>query len=374
MEQPYIDAVIAEWQLYAEVLGPRPVIREIHLGGGTPTFFSPCNLQKIIDAITANSLVPADHEFSVEVHPNYTTVEHLNTLALLGFNRISMGVQDFDPRVQHVISRIQSFEQTRDTVEAARSVGFTSVNIDLVYGLPLQTISSIELTVDLVSKMTPDRIAFYSYAHVPWKSKVQRRYTEADLPPATEKWNMYHRGRSLLEQSGMISIGMDHFSRPGDKLLKAWEDGKMHRNFMGYTTTNSNLLVGLGASAISDSWMAFTQNEKNYQEYQQKVKESNWPVVAGHRLSEEDLTIRKHILDLMCRGRTYFDYNILPMQMRDYTKSLLLQYESDGLVALSENEIVITSAGQLFVRIVCSALDIRLWKSKPVASTFSKSI
>ena len=188
VEDPYITTVLKEWKMYRSLLPFPPKIKEIHLGGGTPTFFSPDNLLELINGITEDAIVNDDKEFSIEVHPNYTTEEHLKRLSEIGFNRISIGVQDFDPRIQFVINRIQSYEKTKEVVDWARKYNYSSINIDLIYGLPHQTTDSVVYTIDLIKTLMPDRIAFYSYAHVPWKSKAQRRYTEADLPSASEKW------------------------------------------------------------------------------------------------------------------------------------------------------------------------------------------
>jgi oxygen-independent coproporphyrinogen III oxidase len=237
VEERYINAVLKEWNMYRDKFPFKPVVREIHLGGGTPTFFSPENLTRLITAITSDTMIPDDHEFSVEVHPNYTTEQHLLALSRVGFNRISLGVQDFDLEVQEIINRVQSFEKTREVVAWARANTFNSINIDLVYGLPKQTVRSVEYTINRIRELSPDRIAFYSYAHVPWKSKGQRRYTEADLPQASEKWEMYHKGFKLLTELNFVAIDMDHFALPDDKLSKAATEGKMHRNFMGYTTS-----------------------------------------------------------------------------------------------------------------------------------------
>ena len=311
VEEPYITAVLKEWDMYCSFLPSKPIIKEIHLGGGTPTFFSPQHLTQLINHLTKNAVVAADHEFSVEVHPNFTTEEHLKALSAVGFNRISLGVQDFDPAVQFVINRIQSFEKTKEVVEWARGNGFSSVNIDLVYGLPKQTVQSVQHTIAHIQTLMPDRIAFYSYAHVPWKSKVQRRYTEIDLPKAAEKWEMYNTGRMLLEQSGFSAIGMDHFALPNDKMFAAAREGKLHRNFMGYTTTQSKLLIGLGVSSISDSWNGFIQNEKEVEVYEEKINNGEFPLMTGHLLTDEDILLRQNILDLMCRNETLLQENLL---------------------------------------------------------------
>ncbi len=374
VEIPYIQSVLSEWSLYRNLFPTKPVIREIHLGGGTPTFFSPDNLVKLIKGITKDSLIPEDHEFSVEVHPNFTSREHLVALASVGFNRISLGVQDFDPAVQFVINRIQTFEKTKEVVDWARESGFESVNIDLVYGLPKQTVKSVELTIELINQLMPDRIAFYSYAHVPWKSKVQRRYTDADLPKAKDKWAMYHRGRELLTANGFAAIGMDHFALPEDKLLKAAAAGQMHRNFMGYTTTQNKLIIALGASSISDAWGAFAQNEKDIEAYQDKVNMGEFPIVNGHVLNKEDLLIRTHILELMCIGKTMLKVNELDEIFVNEAFSKFKFLEEDGLVEIKERQIIVTEKGAIFIRNISAVLDAKLWRNGLTSNVFSKAI
>ncbi|MGZ8557490.1 MAG: oxygen-independent coproporphyrinogen III oxidase, partial [Chitinophagaceae bacterium] len=259
-EEQYLHAIDKEWKLYRKLMKQTPVIREIHLGGGTPTFFSPKNLRYLLNILLKTSIVHPIHEFSIEGHPNNTTKEHLETLYSLGFRRISYGVQDLDPEVQRVINRIQPIENVQRATEEAREAGFTSVNFDLIYGLPLQSLQSIEATIHQVIGLKPDRIAFYSYAHVPWTSRVQRLFNEADLPDAEEKIKLYLKGKELLLAHGYYDIGMDHFALPHDDLYIAKQKGKLHRNFMGYTTQNSGLLIGLGVSSISDLGNTFAQN------------------------------------------------------------------------------------------------------------------
>ena len=374
VEEPYITAVLKEWDMYCSFLPSKPIIKEIHLGGGTPTFFSPQHLTQLINHLTKNAVVAADHEFSVEVHPNFTTEEHLKALSAVGFNRISLGVQDFDPAVQFVINRIQSFEKTKEVVEWARGNGFSSVNIDLVYGLPKQTVQSVQHTIAHIQTLMPDRIAFYSYAHVPWKSKVQRRYTEIDLPKAAEKWEMYNTGRMLLEQSGFSAIGMDHFALPNDKMFAAAREGKLHRNFMGYTTTQSKLLIGLGVSSISDSWNGFIQNEKEVEVYEEKINNGEFPLMTGHLLTDEDILLRQNILDLMCRNETLLQENLLE---KDFIKSVfekLNALKEDDFVEINGNKINLTEKGKTFIRNVSAALDARLWRKQIGGNVFSKAI
>ncbi len=374
VEDSYISSVLKEWRMYRSLLSTTPVIKEIHLGGGTPTFFSADNLVQLINGITADAIVNVNHEFSIEVHPNYTTEEHIEKLAAVGFNRISLGVQDFDPKVQFVINRIQSFEKTKEVVDWARKYNYQSVNIDLIYGLPHQTVKSIEYSIHLIKSFMPDRIAFYSYAHVPWKSKVQRRYTEEDLPVASEKWAMYNRGRELLEEAGFESIGMDHFALLSDKLFVAAAEGNLHRNFMGYTTTKSKLIIGLGVSSISDSWNAFAQNEKVVEAYEEKISHGILPLVEGHLLSEEDVIIRKNILELMCEDKTRLDNQLLEPGFITSAFSKLRELEADGLVTIDEKNIHVTPKGRSFIRNISAVIDARLWRNQKSANTFSKAI
>ena len=374
VEIPYLESVLAEWEMYRALLADTPVIREIHLGGGTPTFFSPEHLKQLINGITKHAIVANDHAFSVEVHPNYTNEQHLVALQEVGFNRISLGVQDFDPVVQFIINRPQTFEQTQHVIKTARALGFTGVNIDLIYGLPKQTNDSIKLTMDKVKELMPDRIAFYSYAHVPWKSKGQRRYTDEDVPVAEEKLQMYQTGSAYLHQLGFSHIGMDHFALPTDALMLAYQVGKLHRNFMGYTTTNHKLVIGLGASAISDTWDAFAQNEKGVEAYQDAIASGRLPIINGHNLNETDQLIRKHILDLMCRDTTTLVEEQLPAGTFDAIMERLSGFVEDGLISIEGGKISILPSGRLFIRNICSAIDLHLHSGSRQGNTFSKAI
>jgi len=374
VETPYLESVLKEWNMYFSLFKSKPTIREIHLGGGTPTFFSPENLVNLINGITLNCNIADDHEFSVEVHPNFTTKAHLEALKSVGFNRISLGVQDFDPEVQFIINRIQTFEKTKQVMDWARELDYFSLNIDLIYGLPKQTLSSIQNTFDRVKELRPDRIAFYSYAHVPWKSKGQRRYTDDDVPKAAEKIAMYSLGNELLTEMGFVTIGMDHFALPTDKLLLAYNKGEMHRNFMGYTTTNHKLVIGLGASSISDTWTAFAQNEKTVEDYQSKIDAGEWPVINGHLLNKQDLVIRKHILNLMCNDETVIDPIDFEEAFYNHIISKLQSYASDGLAEIEGNNIRVTKKGKLFVRNISSSIDEYLYGNQTGVNMFSKAI
>ena len=374
VEKSYIDAVLKEWKMYRDILPGVPKIKEIHLGGGTPTFFSADNLVYLITNIVKDAVIKDEHEFSIEIHPNSATEEHLEKLSAIGFNRLSMGVQDFDPYIQFAINRNQSYERTKEVFDWARKYNFKSVNIDLIYGLPHQTVKSVENSIALVKKLMPDRIAFYSYAHVPWKNKAQRRYTENDLPTTSVKWEIYNRGRILLEQAGFESIGMDHFALQNDPLFIAAEDGKLHRNFMGYTTTQSKLIIGLGASSISATQNAFAQNEKVIEDYEAKINSGIFPLVNGHLLSDEDLLIQNYIHEFMCLNKTTLHKELHDIDFLTSILSKLSSLEADGLVAIDESVLHVTAKGRLFIRNICAAVDAYLFKKEMTVQTFSKAI
>ena len=374
VEEEYLNAIEKEWTIYRQLMKQTPVIRELHLGGGTPTFFSPKNLKRLLTYITKNSVIHPHHEFSMEGHPNNTTAEHLKMLYSLGFRRISYGVQDNDPTVQRVINRIQPIESVRWATEEARKIGFTSVNYDLIYGLPLQTLQSIERTINEVIELKPDRIAFYSYAHVPWTSKAQRLFDENDLPDADTKIRLYLKGKELLTKAGYEDIGMDHFALPHDELYKAREEGRLHRNFMGYTTQNTGMLLGLGVSSISDTGNAFAQNEKTLHNYYAAVSKGELAIKKGYDLSEEDRAFRRYILDLSCKGATQLVEEHLPL-LQTYTFPKLQDLAADGLIDWNTSGVKLTSQGHYFIRVVCSAFDLYLQRgSQSDKSIFSKAI
>lgn len=374
VEAPYLASVLHEWQIYRELFDRTPVIREIHLGGGTPTFFSTVHLQQLIEGLTRGATIPTDHEFSVEVHPNHTTREHLEVLSSAGFNRISMGVQDFDAQIQNIINRHQTYDETRDVVEWARELGYNSVNIDLVYGLPLQTPDHIRRSVAKIKALMPDRIAYYSYAHVPWKSKGQRRYSDEDVPRGAAKFEMYVLGHELLRGLGYDTIGMDHFALECDSLLTAYRNGTLHRNFMGYTTTNHKLLIGLGASSIGDTWDAYAQNEKEVESYQRAVSIGELPIINGHSLTDLDKLIRRHILNMMCTGTTSLHETPLPEIVWSRILERLASAQLAGLAEISHDTVTATQQGRLFIRNLCTAFDQFLDERRTTGRMFSASV
>lgn len=373
VEEEYIAAVEKEWSLYRKLMKQTPVVREVHVGGGTPTFFSPANLKRLISYVLKGTIVHTGREFSIEGHPNNTTAQHLKVLAGLGFRRISYGVQDNDPEVQRIINRIQPLDNVRRATEWARENGFESVNYDLIYGLPRQTIESISRTIDDVTALRPDRIALYSYAHVPWTSRSQRLFDESDLPPAEQKLKLYIRCRELLTQKGYVDIGMDHFALPSDALFTAWKNGRLHRNFMGYTTQHAGLLLGLGVSAISDTGNHFAQNEKKLHDYYAAIGDGLLAVNKGYQLTPTDRVRKKYILDLSCKGATELQENDLDM-LRENCLPKLKEMEQDGLIEQDGKTVRVTNTGRLFLRNICSAFDEYLQPGNSGAQLFSKAV
>ena len=373
VEIPYIEALLKEWDMYLKILQHRPVLKEIHLGGGTPTFFDPEHLTYLLETIKHSCDVPEDVSYSFEGHPNNTTINHLQTLYKLGFNRVSYGIQDYNPKVQIAIHRIQSFETVKKITEASRRIGYTSVSHDLIYGLPMQTLEDVISTIHRTTELMPDRIAFYSYAHVPWtKGNGQRGYDEKDLPSAELKRQQYEVGKQMLEEHGYIEIGMDHFALPDDELAKAYKRKSLHRNFMGYTTTKTDKMIGLGVSAISDSWFGFSQNEKNLNNYYSALSKDQLPVSRGHILEESDLIIRRKILDLMCHFETTLD--LLELDTQFGIKNDLNEFEADNLLEIQNNTVRVKPAGKAFIRNICMAFDLRLKAKQTESQLFSMTI
>lgn len=374
VEEPYIQTLMKEWKLYLEILEEKPLITEIHLGGGTPTFFSAQNLKNLINFLKENAVITSETEMSFEAHPNNTTEEHLKGLYEVGFRRLSLGIQDFDPIVQDAINRIQPLENVIKVTELARKIGYTSINYDLVYGLPFQTSESVNDTIDKVLDLRPDRIAFYSYAHVPWLKPGQRKFTEKDLPQDEVKRKLYEDGKTKFSESGYHEIGMDHFALSTDDLYKSYKENHLHRNFMGYTTRFSGLLIGLGVSSISDVWTAFGQNKKVVEDYMESINNGEFAIFKGHLLDEEDLILRKHILNIMCQ----FETNWLSCENKtaflDTVSDHLRPFERDGLLTINEYGVKLTEKGKPFSRNICMAFDARMYQEKPSTQLFSSTV
>ncbi len=374
VELPYVTAVLSEWSMYLRLMDSPPRIKEIHLGGGTPTFFSPEHLKQLLTTILSSATLCSDPVLSFEGHPDNTRAEHLHTLREIGFTRISLGIQDFDPVVQQAIHRKQSVEQVEKITFLAREAGYNSINYDLIYGLPHQTAASIHTTIREVIQLRPDRIAFYSYAHVPWMKPGQRSFSEKDLPSAELKRELYEIGRSAFEKAGYIEIGMDHFALPDDELSIALKNGTLHRNFMGYSATKTELLIGLGVSSISDAWFGFVQNEKKLEDYYKRILHGELPFFKGHILNETDLILRKHILSIMCRLKTSWENSRDQFAELEQTKEKLREFELDGLIKLNAFDLVVTQKGKQFLRNICMAFDVRLAENQPTQPIFSQAV
>lgn len=375
VENPYIEAVLKEWTLYREILGKKPKIKEIHLGGGTPTFFSIQNLERLIQGILTIAEKADNYEFSFEGHPNNTTYAHLQKLYDLGFRRVSFGVQDYSEKVQKAIHRIQPFHNVAKTTFWAREIGYKSIGHDIIFGLPFQQIEDVVDTIEKTNSLKPDRLAFYSYAHVPWiKGNGQRGFRDEDIPKDDAKRKLYEKGKQLLFENDYYEIGMDHFALKSDSLYDSFENKKMHRNFMGYSSSKTQLMIGLGVSAISDSWYSFAQNVKSLEEYYQLLKLNKLPIYRGHHLNNEDLIIRKHILNLMCHFETSWKNS------EDYLPEIpeiieqLNEMVKDELVIIQEDKMLVTEKGKPYVRNICMAFDLRLKRKTPETTLFSMTI
>ncbi len=375
VEHPYIKAVLKEWELYCELLPQRPQIKEIHLGGGTPTFFSPENLTLLIEGLFINADRAENYEFSFEGHPNNTTYTHLQTLYDLGFRRVSFGVQDYAEKVQNAIHRKQSFHNVAKVTFWAREIGYTSVGHDLIFGLPFQTLDNVVDTISKTNSLQPDRLAFYSYAHVPWiKGNGQRGFNDEDLPKDDVKRELYEKGKLELLRRNYIEIGMDHFALKKDSMTTAFQNGTLHRNFMGYTASKTEVMIGLGVSSISDSWNAFAQNVKTIEDYYEKLDQDELPVFRGHLLNQEDLIIRKHILNLMCQFQTSWENKKTYFPEIELILPQLNEMEKDGLLEIKNQTIIVTEKGKPFVRNICMAFDLRLKRKAPQTQLFSMTI
>ncbi|EOQ88507.1 coproporphyrinogen dehydrogenase [Leptospira yanagawae serovar Saopaulo str. Sao Paulo = ATCC 700523] len=371
VEEPYVSAIQKELTLYIQNVPnlKGKELSELHLGGGSPTYLSDYNLQSTIEFILNQLSSSKEPQYSIEVDPRRTRVSQLKLLHQLGFKRISLGVQDFDPEVQRLVNRIQPFELTENITLEARSLGFDSVNFDLIYGLPKQSLDSMKYTMDKTLELKPDRIAFYSYAHLPWIKASQRLFTEEDLPAPTVKRELYEMGRSILEKEGYREIGMDHFALPHDKLWKAFHNRGLHRNFMGYSDSKTDVMLGLGSSAISETPNLFFQNIKLEMKYRKSLTENNLPIFRGHKLTHSDRLRKQLILELMTTWQVK-----VPNELHTHTKEFLSEMENDQLVTWQNGTLTVTELGKPYLRIVAMAFDEKLQNTKPTGPVFSKAI
>ncbi len=374
----YLDALKIEIELHAELLGRGQAVSQLHFGGGSPTFLSDDELARLMSDLRSVFKLTPSAEVSIEVDPRTATPERLEHLAGLGFNRISFGIQDFDPAVQQAVHRVQSYESVESLISAARRLKFESINADLIYGLPKQTPESFARTIAQVARLRPDRIALYSYAHLPQRFKPQRRIMAADLPPPDHRIRMLGDAIAGFIGHDYVYIGMDHFALPGDALAAAKRQGRLHRNFQGYSTQPDCDLVALGVSSIGRMGATYSQNAKTLPEYYDALRQGQFPIVRGLTLTRDDLVRRAVIMALMCQGRVEFESIELAhlVRMKDYFAQELAALQpmvEGGLVEVSDASIQVTATGWFFVRGVAMTFDKNLQADK-VRERFSRII
>jgi oxygen-independent coproporphyrinogen III oxidase len=374
----YINYLDKEMALLECSLEGRPTIGQMHWGGGTPTFLARDEMRALMEAIGRRFERSPDCECAIEVDPRRIPSGTMDFLASLGFNRVSIGVQDFDPQVQKAVHRLQSEEETRRAVGEARAAGFRSVNLDLIYGLPKQTLDGFSRTLDQVIALDPDRIALYSYAHLPKAFMPQRRIAEADLPSAESKLQIMSLAIGRLTRAGYLYVGMDHFARPDDELALAQAQGRLQRNFQGYSTRRGSDLIGLGVSAIGAIGPTYYQNQKRLEDYYAALDEGRLPVARGLELTPDDLVRRAVIQALACHFRVSMESIELAhlIEFRGYfaqeLKSLR-RLADEGLVELQDDWIVVTAKGRLLVRVVCAVFD-RYLREREQRAQYSRVI
>ncbi len=361
----YLNALETEMRLHVVELSSRPSVSQIHLGGGSPTFLSDVELTRLMRSVREHFVIHPDAEIAMEVDPRTVDESRLAHIAALGFNRLSFGVQDFDPDVQRAVHRVQDEDMVQRLVRAARGLGFKSINLDLIYGLPRQTPASVDVTLGKVSALRPDRIALYAYAHLPERFKPQRRIDGSTLPSPADKIKMLSNAIHTLRTQGYSYIGMDHFALPSDELATARRQGRLHRNFQGYTTQADNDLLGLGVSAISRVGPTYSQNHKSLEAYLDTLKQGHLPIKRGLTLTHDDLVRRAVIMALMCQGR--FDFESIELayliDVRGYFQSelaQLVQLADQGLVSIESDAVQVTPLGRYFLRAVAMVFDRQL--------------
>ncbi len=370
---PYLEHIKKEIINLGRLIDRERTVEQIHLGGGTPTYFSPEEITDFYKTLKDNFNISDDCETGIEVDPRVTSSEHIKTLAELGFNRISMGIQDFNPVVQNAINRLQSYEDTEKIIIHARDSGFKSINIDLIYGLPFQTKETFAETIDLILKLSPDRIALFHYAHLPQLIHHQGKYIpENSLPSSEEKIRIFQHSVDSLTENGYVFIGLDHFAKPDDELATARRNKTLHRNFQGYTTKSSCDLYGLGITAISNIQNTYSQNIKKLNPYYEAIDLNNFPVFRGIGLNKDDILRKEIIMKILCHGE--FNKNEYFSSEFDLLKNL----EDDGLISgtydKSSRRILVTETGQFFLRNIAAVFDYYLQSKIGKQKVFSKSV
>ncbi len=377
--QPYLEAVYKELAMQGELFKATRIVNQLHWGGGTPTFISHDQMTELMQQTRKHFTLLDDDsgEYSIELDPREVTTASVNLLRKLGFNRISLGVQDFNPKVQQAVNRIQSFKETRDVILAARKNEFHSISLDLIYGLPLQTVASFNETVDKVLELEPDRLSVFNYAHLPEMFKTQRQINSADLPSAEDKLTILQQVTNKLIDAGYEYIGMDHFAKPTDELAIAQKERKLYRNFQGYSTNSDCDLVALGITSIGKVADSYSQNIKTIKEYTEVINSGKLPIYRGVALTQDDVLRREVINQLICHFELNFKRieNEFDINFVEYFADELKQIkdmQADSLLELSSERILVLPEGKLLIRNICMVFDIYLKKNKE--QRFSKTI
>ncbi|WP_457562268.1 oxygen-independent coproporphyrinogen III oxidase [Caminibacter pacificus] len=375
----YIDYLKRELDIWAKYLDTSRMVRQLHFGGGTPTFFTPEELEEIYEIIYSHfKNFEDDAEISVEIDPRFFSQEHMDVMRKYGVNRISFGVQDFNEETQKAVNRIQPFDLTKEAVDIARAAGIDSINVDLIYGLPFQTLETFKKTLELVKELDPDRLAVFNYAHVPWLKKGMRKIDETTLPSPEEKLKIFKYVIDFFENNGYKMVGMDHFAKPDDELFKAIEKGELHRNFQGYTTKGGADLIGFGLTSISETENAYFQNYKDLKNYEKAIDEGKLPTFRGVILNEED-KIRKYVIMEMMAN---FSFDIKRFEEKfgiDFFKKFeneikeLQEFVDEGLVEITPEKISVNKTGTLLIRNIVLPFD-EYFKKMKNQKVFSKSI
>ncbi len=374
----YVDYLIREMRMQTAILKEGQTVEQLHFGGGTPTFLSDQEIRKVMAAIRENFRLVDNGEYSIEIDPRKVGGETIALLGEEGFNRISLGVQDFDDDVQRAVNRIQSEEETLRVIHAARENGFKSVSIDLIYGLPKQTLQGFGVTLDRVIAADPDRLSIYNYAHMPMLFKPQRRIHEEDLPAPEEKLDILGMAVEKLTSAGYVYIGMDHFAKPEDELAIAQRQGRLHRNFQGYSTHSDCDLVALGVSSIGKIGPTYSQNYRDLEGYYGALDRGNLPIMRGMELNADDLVRRAIIQALMCHfeiSKSSFNIAYLIDFDSYFAEELgeLLEYEREGLLEMSKDWIGVTPKGRMLIRNICMVFD-RYLRTRTEHARYSKVI
>ena len=377
IEKPYLERVYKEMDFLSEVLDPTRPVDQLHWGGGTPNYLEPDEIEEFMGEIKKRFSFTDKAEVSIEIDPRYATADQLEVIKEVGFNRISMGLQDLDERVQRAINRIQPYDLMIKTMEKLRNLGFQSINIDLIYGLPYQSVESFEKTVEKVIELNPERVAVYSFAYVPWVKPIQKHIVPETLPSPEEKLSILEMVIDRFQNAGYVYIGMDHFAKPEDELAVAQKEGRLWRNFQGYTTRKGVELIGIGATSIGMLYDSYFQNYKTLKEYNDAVDSGHLPVYRGILLSEEDMIRREVIMDIMCNLGVSFRkiQEEFGIEFREYFSEELedlRELAKDDLIEIDDDAIRILPAGRLLIRNVAMVFDTYLRSKKDLK--FSRTI